>query len=104
MSNQVKIVTLSSTKRILDFSQFLTPEMKTRRLSGELEWMDLVEVFEGMYMKACEQEGRNLLKGNYKSDSTEDRFKVLWEVDGKKIKGEYTFNGEWWTVLETLKN
>ena len=103
MTSQVKIENLSSTKRILDFSQFLTSEMKARKKSGELEWMDLVEVFEGMYIPACEREGRKLLKGNYKSDSTEDRFKVLWEVEGKKIQGEYTYNGEWWTVVETLK-
>jgi hypothetical protein len=104
MSKQVKIEDLSSTKRILDFSQFLNSEMMERKKSGELEWTDLVDVFEGMYIPACEREGRKLLKGNYKSNSTDDRFKVLWEVDGKKIQGEYTFNGEWWTVLETLKS
>ena len=51
MSSQVKIENLSSTKRILDFSQFLTSEMMARKKSGELEWMDLVEVFEGMYIQ-----------------------------------------------------
>lgn len=104
MSNQVKIENISATQRILDFSKFLTSEMKARKKSGELDWMDLVEVFEGMYIPACEREGRKLTKGNYKSDSTDDRFKVLWEVDGKRIQGEYTFNGEWWTVVETLEN
>ena len=99
MSSQVKIENLSSTKRILDFSQFLTSEMMARKKSGELEWMDLVEVFEGMYIPACEREGRKLLKGNYKSDSTDDRFKVLWEVKVRKFKAStlLTVNGgRWW--------
>ena len=97
---QVKIESISSTKRLLDFSQFLTPDMKARKKSGELQWMDLVEVFEGMYMEACEREGRRLIKGG-RNDG--DRFKVLWEVDGKKIQGEYVEDGKWWIVTETLK-
>lgn len=97
---QVKIESINSTKRLLDFSQFLTPDMKARKKSGELEWMDLVEVFEGMYMESCEREGRRLIKGG-RNDG--DRFKVLWEVDGMKIQGEYVEDGKWWIVTETLK-
>jgi hypothetical protein len=99
----VAITRLSATKRELDFSKFLTPEMKARKRSGELEWMDLVEVFEGMYIPTCEKEGRILKKGNYLSSSTDDRFKVTWEVDGLIIKGEYKFDDRWWIVTETIK-
>ena len=99
----VGITTLSATKRELDFSKFLTPEMKARKKSGELEWMDLVEVFEGMYMPTCEKEGRILKKGNRLSSSTDDRFKVTWEVDDMVIKGEYKFDDRWWIVTETMK-
>ena len=51
-------------------------------------------------MEACEREGRRLIKGG-RNDG--DRFKVLWEVDGKKIQGEYVEDGKWWIVTETLK-
>ena len=97
---QVKIENISSNKRLLDFSQFLTPEMNARKKNGELEWMDLVEVFEGMYMGNCEREGRKLISGG-RNDG--DRFKVLWEVDGKRIQGEYIEDGRWWVITETLK-
>jgi hypothetical protein len=96
----VDITTISGNKRELDFSRFLTPEMKARQKNGELEWMDLVEVFEGMYMGTCEGEGRILVKGGRNSD---DRFKVLWEVDGMHVQGEYVFDDRWWIVTETLK-
>jgi hypothetical protein len=100
----VGISQISSTKRELDFSKFLEPEMRARKKSGELEWMDLVEVFEGMYMETCEKEGRILKNGNRLSSSTDDRFRVTWEIDGLQIKGEYTFDGRWWIVTETIKN
>ncbi len=102
-SASVGIKNIGANKRELDFSRFLTPEMKARQKSGELEWMDLVEVFEGMYIPTCEKEGRVLIKGGRTSSSTDDRFKVTWEVDGMQIKGEYKFDDRWWIVTETLK-
>ena len=99
----VDITQISAKKRELDFSKFLDPDMKARKKSGELEWMDLVVVFENFYMDTCEAEGRILKKGNRLSSSTEDRFKVLWEVDDQLIQGEYKFDGRWWIVTETFK-
>lgn len=66
--------------------------------------MDLVEVFEGMYMETCEKEVRILKKGNRLSSSTDDRFRVTWEVEGLQINGEHDFDGTWWIVTETIKN
>lgn len=80
----------------MDFSELLTPEMKIRKKQGYLEWMDKVEVFEGMYIPACVNEGRERIKG--KSD---DRFVATWKIYGMTIKGES--GDDWWTVVETYK-
>lgn len=95
----IKITQISAKKRELDFSQFLTPEMKDRKKSGKLDWMDLVEVFEVFYMKYRKKQGWIGKRGN----STDDRFKVTWEVDDQIIQGEYTFDRRWWIVTETIK-
>lgn len=97
------ITQITAKKRELDFSKFLTPEMKARKKSGKLDWMDLVDVFEVFYMEYRQKQGWILKKGNYLSNSTDDRFKVTWEVDDQLIQGEYTFDRRWWIVTETIK-
>lgn len=99
----VDITQITAKKRELDFSKFLTPEMKARKKSGKLEWMDLVIVFEDFYMGNCQRQGWVLIKGNHLSNSTDDRFKVTWEANDLLIQGEYTFDRRWWIVTETFK-
>jgi hypothetical protein len=101
----IRIVKQGAGSRVLDFSEFMDPEMKKRIRSGVLEWMDKVQIFEGFYMPQRESEGWVLIKGGrFSEDFTADedlRFKVTWQVGADVIVGQYN-DGES-TVTEKLK-
>lgn len=98
---QIKIVKNSGGSRILDFSEFMETEMRCRVASGVLEWMDKVEIFEAYYIPQREAEGWVLVKGNYKSSNTDERFQATWDVGGQTIVASY--NDGKFTVTERLK-
>lgn len=94
---------LRSGKRVLYFDEFMDKEMKHRIRNNirPLEWMDKVDIFESWYIPDREAKGWVLIKGNYQSNSTENRFKVEWQYGDEVIIGEYM--DEKFTVSERLK-
>jgi co-chaperonin GroES (HSP10) len=98
---QIRVVKQGASGRVLDFSEFMNQEMKTRIRRGELEWMDKVDIFESYYIPKRESEGWVLIGGSYKSKNTDDRFKAEWQVGEEIIVGKYN-DGES-TVTERLK-
>ena len=99
---QMKVVKQGAGSRVLDFSEFMDHDMKKRVSSGVLEWMDKVNIFEAFYIPKRESEGWKLVKGNYKSSSTEDRFKATWQVGEEVVTA--TYNDGKSTVTERVKN
>ena len=98
---QIRVVKQGAGSRVLDFTEFMDSDMKKRVKSGVLEWMDKVNIFEGFYIPKRESEGWVLLKGNYKSSNSDDRFKASWQV-GEEIMNA-TYNDGESTVTERLK-
>lgn len=98
---QMQVVKQGKNFKTFEFSQFMDSEMKQRIRRREIEWMDKVDIFETFYIPQRESEGWILMKGNYKSNSTEDRFKVTWKVGDLTIVGSY--DDLQWTVTERLK-
>ena len=94
----IRIVKQGAGGRVLDFSDFMDPEMKKRIRSGVLEWMDKVDIFETFYIPQRLSEGWVVIKGGRNDD---DRFKVTWQVGDEVIVGQYN-DGES-TVTEKLK-
>lgn len=94
---------LRSGKRILHFDQFMNKDMKYRIKNNirPLEWMDKVDIFESWYIPDRESKGWVLIKGNYQSNSTENRFKVEWQYENEIVIGEYM--DEQFTVSERIK-
>ena len=101
----IRIVKQGAGSRVLDFSEFMDPEMKKRIKSGVLEWMDKVQIFEDFYLPKRESEGWVLIKGGrFSDDFTGDedlRFKVTWQVGDEVIVGQYN-DGES-TVTEKMR-
>jgi hypothetical protein len=98
---QIRVLKQGAGSRVLEFSEFMDQDMKKRIKSGALEWMDKVNIFESFYIPKRESEGWKLIKGNYKSSSTDDRFKATWQVGDEVINASYN-DGES-TVTERLK-
>ncbi len=94
----IRIVKQGAGGRVLDFSNFMDPEMKKRIGSGVLEWMDKVDIFETFYIPQRLSEGWVVIKGGRNDD---DIFKVTWQVGDDVIVGQYN-DGES-TVTEKLK-
>jgi hypothetical protein len=98
---QMQVVKQKKNSVTFGFSEYMDEEMKQRIMRREIDWIDKVDIFETFYIPQRESEGWILLKGNKKSNSTEDRFKVTWKV------GEFTIIGSYddlqWTVTERLK-
>jgi hypothetical protein len=100
-SPQIRIVKQGAGSRVLDFSEFMDQDMKKRIKTGVLEWMDKVDIFEAFYIPKRESEGWTLIKGNYRSANSEDRFKATWQVGDDQISA--TYNDGKFTVTERLK-
>ncbi len=98
---QIKVIKQGVGSRVLDFTEFMDSEMKKRVRSGVLEWMDKVDIFETFYIPKRESEGWILIKGNYKSPNTDDRFKVTWQIGDELMNATYN-DGES-TVTERVK-
>lgn len=98
---KIQILKNSNGSRVLDFTEFMPQEMRTRISAGVLDWMDKVDIFETFYIPQREAEGWVLVKGNYKSSNTDDRFKVTWDVGGQIIVASYNDGKS--TVTEQLK-
>jgi hypothetical protein len=98
---QIRIVKQGAAGRVLDFSEFMDSDMKSRIRAGVLEWMDKVNIFETFYIPKRESEGWVLIRGSFKSSNTDDRFKAEWQVGEDVIVGKYN-DGES-TVTERLK-
>jgi hypothetical protein len=94
----IRIVKQGTGSRVLDFTEFMDPEMKKRIKSGELQWMDKVDIFEAFYLPLRQSEGWVAIKGGRNDD---DRFRVTWQVGEDVITGQYN-DGEF-TVTEKLK-
>lgn len=95
---QIKIIKQSGDSRVLDFSEFMDREMKSRIRAGVLEWMDKVDIFETFYIPNREAEGWVLIGGNYKSPMTDERFVAKWQVGDQVVVGKY--NDTKFTVTE----
>jgi len=94
----IRIVKQGAGSRVLDFTEFMDPQMKQRIKSGVLEWMDKVDIFESFYIPKRESEGWVPIKGG-RNDG--DRFKISWQVGNDVIVGQYN-DGES-TVTERIK-
>ena len=98
---QLRVIKQGAGSRVLDFTEFMDSAMKKRVRSGVLEWMDKVEIFETFYIPKRESEGWILVKGNYKSSNTDDRFKVTWQIGEEFLNAMYNDGAS--TVTERVK-
>lgn len=97
---QVRVIRQGNGSRTLDFSACMDAAMKNRIKRGELEWMDKVEIFEGMYLPLRQKQGWVQSKGG-RGSSNDDRFKIQWDIDGETIVGSY--DDQEFTVTERIK-
>ena len=98
---KIRIVKQGTESRVLDFTEFMDDAMKQRIKNGTLDWMDKVEIFETLYIRIRESEGWLLIKGNYKSTNSDERFKATWQVGDQVLVG--TYNDLEFTVTERQK-
>jgi len=94
----IRIVKQGVGSRVLDFTEFMDSEMKKRIRSGDLQWMDKVDIFEAFYLPQRLSQGWVPIKGG-RNDG--ERFKVTWQVGDEVIVGQYN-DGES-TVTEKIK-
>lgn len=94
----IRIVKQGAGSRVLDFTEFMDPQMQQHIKSGVLDWMDKVDIFESFYIPKRESEGWVPIKAG-RNDG--DRFKISWQVGNDVIVGQYN-DGES-TVTERIK-
>lgn len=98
---EIRIIKQSSGSRVLDFTEFMDEQMSKRIKNGSLDWMDKVSIFESFYIPKREAEGWLLIKGNYKSSNSDERFNVTWQIGDQTLVGSY--NDLEFTVTERIK-
>lgn len=85
---KVQILKQSTGKLVLSFNEFIEDKVAAQEYANEyshiapnrLEFMDRVQLWEGIYIPLREKVGWVLLKGNYKDNWSGDRFKVEWQA------------------------
>ncbi|MSZ70345.1 MAG: hypothetical protein F2709_04180 [Actinobacteria bacterium] len=85
---KVQVLKQSAGKLLLSFNEFIENKVAAQEYANEyahiapnrLEFMDRVQLWEGIYIPLREKVGWVLLKGNYKDNWADDRFKVEWQA------------------------
>ena len=103
-SPKVRLISETSTKRVLDFSDFIEDKISAKNYAKEfahvapdrVEFMDRVKLWESNYVPFRESQGWKIIKGGRNSD---DRFRIYWQV-GEQI---IVSSQDDWTGLITEK-